>query len=124
MDRFFELRNKLEAEVRTRSSHKNPMYYHALKDLNWCTVVCALLNNELPEQGAVDALLGVKRPKEAVGGVDITDTLVKLVKPGVNVMSILDKYRDTVPDIHDQLRRVINNQHLMVKGFYIVNKEE
>lgn len=124
MKRFFELRDSLAEEVQERSTHKNPMYYHALKDLHWANVVCSLLQNQLPPQSDVDALLGIKQSREQASTTDLSSVLAKQVAPGVNVMTILDKYRDTVPDIHDQLKRVIEQQHLKVKGFYIVNQED
>lgn len=113
---------QLKEEVDERSKHKNPMYYAALNNFRWCSIVVTLMEGQWPMDSEIEAVCGVKqaRTTSPASNIDLT----KLVKPGVNVMDIINKYRDTVSDIHDQLKRVIEQQHLKVKGFYIVNQED
>lgn len=111
---------QLKEEVAERSKHKNPMYYAALNNFRWCGIVVALMEGDWPMDSEVEAVCGVKQAHTST--TDLSGELTKLVKPGANVMTILDKYRDTVPDIHDQLKRVIEQLHYKVEGFYIVQE--
>lgn len=111
---------QLKEEVDERSKHKNPMYYAALNNYRWCSIVVTLMEGQWPMDSEIEAVCGVKQVRSSTTQLDLT----KLVKPGVNVMDIINKYRESVPDIHDQLKRAIEQQHLRVKGFYIVNQED
>ena len=106
--------SQLKAEVDERSKHKNPMYYKALENYRWCSMVMSLMEGDWPMDNEVEAVCGVKQPRQqSVSG------LVLDVKEGDNVMDILDKYRDTVPDIHDRLKEAVKQAGLVVEGFYI-----
>lgn len=107
---------QLEEEVQARSKHKNPMYYAAVNNLRWCSIVSDLLNGMTPDIKEVEAVCGVKQPRTTqTANLDFS----KYIKEGANVMDVLDKYRDTVPDIHDKYRKAIEDAGYVVKGFYI-----
>lgn len=110
---------QLRGEVQERSKHKNPMYYTALNNLRWCSIVDALLNDQAPSGEDVNAVCGIKQARTtnptSVSKVDLTP----YIKDGAKVMDILDKYRDTIPDIHEQLRGVVQKMGYHIDGFYI-----
>ena len=110
-------RKQLEAEVAQRTGHKNPMYYAAVNNLRWCRIVSDLLNNMTPDMNDVEAVCGVKQPRttQPVSNIDLT----KEIAPGVNVMDILNKYRDIEPDIHNKLSKAVKDAGYVVDGFYI-----
>lgn len=111
---------QLEEEVQARSKHKNPMYYAAVNNLRWCRIVSDLLNNMTPDIGDVEAVCGVKqaRTTQPASNIDLT----KEIAPGVNVMDILNKYRDIEPDIHNKLSKAVKDAGYVVQGFYIREK--
>ena len=111
---------QLQEEVKQRSTHKNPMYYTALNNLRWCRIVDALMNGMEPTQEDVEAVCGVKQARVSVGTGD--DSWKKMIKEGANVMDILNKYREAVPDIHDRLEREVASLGYKVQGFYIIKK--
>lgn len=107
---------QLKEEVAQRSSHKNPMFYAALNNLRWCTIVMELMEGDWPMDNEVEAVCGVKQPRTTQSAnLDFS----KYIKEGANVMDVLNKYRDTVPDIHDKYRKAIEDAGYVVKGFYI-----
>ena len=107
---------QLKEEVDQRSKHKNPMFYAALNNLRWCTIVMELMEGDWPMDNEVAAVCGVKQPRTTqTANLDFS----KYIKEGANVMDVLDKYRDTVPDIHDKYRKAIEDAGYVVKGFYI-----
>lgn len=105
---------QLKAEVEERSKHKNPMYYKALENYRWCSIVMELMEGDWPMDNEVEAVCGVKVTRQQT----VSD-LVLDVKEGDNVMEILNKYRDTVPDIHDRLQAAVKQAGLVVEGFYV-----
>lgn len=110
---------QLEDEVKQRSSHKNPMYYAALNNLRWCNIVLTLMEGDWPIDEEVEAVCGVKAERTSTAQrVD----LAAYIKEGTNVMDILNKYRDTVPDIHDRLKQAVTAAGFTINGFYIVKK--
>lgn len=113
---------QLKEEVQARSKHKNPMYYAAVNNLRWCSIVSDLLNGMTPDIKEVEAVCGVKAERtsttQRVSNIDLS----KEIAPGINVMDILNKYRDTVPDIHDRLRQAITAAGFTINGFYIVKQ--
>ena len=111
---------QLQEEVKQRSTHKNPMYYAALNNLRWCRIVSTLMDGGEPDIGDVEAVCGVKQARVSVGTED--DSWKKMIKEGANVMDILNKYREAVPDIHDRLEQEVANLGYKVQGFYIIKK--
>lgn len=113
-------RKQLEDEVKQRSGHKNPMYYAAVNNLRWCRIVSDLLNNMTPDISDIEAVCGVKQPRttQPASNIDLT----KEIAPGVNVMDILNKYRDIEPDIHNKLSKAVKDAGYVVQGFYIRKK--
>lgn len=111
---------QLEEEVQARSKHKNPMYYAAVNNLRWCRIVSDLLNGMTPDISDVEAVCGVKQPRTTQPASNIN--LTKEIAPGVNVMDILNKYRDIEPDIHNKLSKAIEDAGYVVQGFYIRGK--
>lgn len=111
---------QLQEEVKQRSTHKNPMYYAALNNLRWCRIVSTLMNGGEPDIGDVEAVCGVKQARVSAGTGD--DSWKKMIKEGVNVMDILNKYREAVPDIHDRLEQEVANLGYKVQGFYIIKE--
>ena len=111
---------QLEEEVTQRSSHKNPMYYAAVNNLRWCRIVLTLMERDWPVDEEIEAVCGVKqtRTTQPVSNIDLT----KEIAPGTNVMDILNKYRESVPDIHDRLKRAVTAAGFTINGFYIVKK--
>lgn len=105
---------QLKAEVEERSKHKNPMYYKALENYRWCSIVMELMEGDWPMDNEVEAVCGVKVTRQQT----VSD-LVLDIKEGDNVMEILNKYRDTVPDIHDRLQAAVKQAGLVVEGFYV-----
>ena len=110
---------QLQEEVKQRSAHKNPMYYAALNNLRWCRIVHALMNGDEPDIGDVEAVCGVKQARTDPKG---DESWKKMIKEGANVMDILNKYREAVPDIHDRLEQEVANLGYKVRGFYIIKK--
>jgi hypothetical protein len=45
--------------------------------------------------------------------------LTPYIYDGANVMDVLNRYRDTVPDIHDRLKQAVKDAGFIIKGFYI-----
>ena len=111
---------QLQEEVKQRSAHKNPMYYAALNNLRWCRIVSTLMDSGEPDIGDVEAVCGVKQARVSAGTED--DSWKKMIKEGANVMDILNKYREAVPDIHDRLEQEVENLGYKVQGFYIIKK--
>lgn len=111
---------QLQEEVKQRSTHKNPMYYAAVNNLRWCRIVSTLMNGGEPDIGDVEAVCGVKQARTITTGGD--DSWKKMIKEGANVMDILNKYREAVPDIHDRLEQEVANLGYKVQGFYIIKK--
>ena len=111
---------QLQEEVKQRSTHKNPMYYAALNNLRWCRIVNTLMDGGEPDIGDVEAVCGVKQARVSSGTED--DSWKKMIKEGANVMDILNKYREAVPDIHDRLEQEVANLGYKVQGFYIIKK--
>ena len=111
---------QLEEEVTQRSSHKNPMYYAAVNNLRWCRIVLTLMKGDWPMDEEIEAVCGVKqsRTTQPVSNIDLT----KEIAPGINVMDILNKYRESVPDIHDRLKQAVTAAGFTINGFYIVKK--
>lgn len=111
---------QLKEEVDQRSKHKNPMYYTAVNNLRWCRIVNDLLNGMTPDISDIEAVCGVKQPRttQPVSNIDLT----KEIAPGVNVMDILNKYRDIEPDIHNKLSKAVKDAGYVVQGFYIREK--
>ena len=111
---------QLEEEVAQRSSHKNPMYYAAVNNLRWCRIVLTLMEGDWPMDGEIEAVCGVKqsRTTQPISNIDLT----KEIAPGTNVMDILNKYRESVPDIHDRLKQAVTAAGFTINGFYIVKK--
>ena len=111
---------QLEEEVTQRSSHKNPMYYAAVNNLRWCRIVLTLMKGDWPMDEEIEAVCGVKQPRttQPVSNIDLT----KEITPGTNVMDILNKYRESVPDIHDRLKQAVTAAGFTINGFYIVKK--
>ena len=111
---------QLEEEVDQRSKHKNPMFYAALNNFRWCTIVMELMEGDWPMDNEVEAVCGVKQPRttQPASNIDLT----KEIAPGVNVMDILNKYRDIEPDIHNKLGKAIEDAGYVVQGFYIRGK--
>ena len=68
----------------------------------------------------IEAVCGVKQPRTAqpISNIDLT----KEIAPGTNVMDILNKYRESVPDIHDRLKQAVTAAGFTINGFYIVKK--
>lgn len=112
---------QLQEEVKQRSTHKNPMYYAALNNLRWCRIVHALMDGGEPDIGDVEAVCGVKQARTITTGTG-DDSWKKMIKEGANVMDILNKYREAVPDIHDRLEQEVANLGYKVQGFYIIKK--
>ena len=110
---------QLQEEVKQRSTHKNPMYYAALNNLRWCRIVSTLMDGGEPDIGDVEAVCGVKQVRSSTTG---DDSWKKMIKEGANVMDILNKYREAVPDIHDRLEQEVANLGYKVQGFYIIKK--
>lgn len=110
---------QLQEEVKQRSAHKNPMYYAALNNLRWCRIVNTLMDGGEPDIGDVEAVCGVKQARPSPKG---DDSWKKMIKEGANVMDILNKYREAVPDIHDRLEQEVANLGYKVQGFYIIKK--
>lgn len=110
---------QLQEEVKQRSTHKNPMYYAALNNLRWCRIVSTLMDGGEPDIGDVEAVCGVKQARSNPEG---DDSWKKMIKEGANVMDILNKYREAVPDIHDRLEQEVANLGYKVQGFYIIKK--
>lgn len=110
---------QLQEEVKQRSTHKNPMYYTALNNLRWCRIVSTLMDGGEPDIGDVEAVCGVKQARPSLKG---DDSWKKMIKEGANVMDILNKYREAVPDIHDRLEQEVANLGYKVQGFYIIKK--
>lgn len=110
---------QLQEEVKQRSIHKNPMYYAALNNLRWCRIVDTLMNGGEPDIGDIEAVCGVKQARSTTLG---DDSWKKMIKEGANVMDILNKYREAVPDIHDRLEREVANLGYKVQGFYIIKE--
>lgn len=110
---------QLQEEVKQRSTHKNPMYYAAVNNLRWCRIVNALMNGGEPDTGDVEAVCGVKQARSVTPG---DDSWKKMIKEGTNVMDILNKYREAVPDIHDRLEQEVANLGYKVQGFYIIKR--
>lgn len=108
---------QLEDEVAQRSGHKNPMYYAAVNNLRWCRIVLTLMEGDWPMDEEIEAVCGVKQPR-TTQSLDLTS----YIKEGANVMDILNKYRDTVPDIHDRLKQAVTAAGFTINGFYIVKK--
>lgn len=111
---------QLEEEVQARSKHKNPMFYAALNNLRWCRIVDDLLNGITPDPADVNAVCGVKQTRNTQPSSNID--LTKEIAPGVNVMDILNKYRDIEPDIHNKLSKAVKDAGYVVQGFYIREK--
>ena len=111
---------QLEEEVTRRSSHKNPMYYAAVNNLRWCRIVLTLMKGDWPVDEEIEAVCGVKqtRTTQPISNIDLT----KEIAPGTNVMDILNKYRESVPDIHDRLKQAVTAAGFTINGFYIVKK--
>lgn len=111
---------QLEEEVTQRSSHKNPMYYAAVNNLRWCRIVLTLMEGDWPVDEEIEAVCGVKqsRTTQPISNIDLT----KEIAPGTNVMDILNKYRESVPDIHDRLKQAVTAAGFTINGFYIVKK--
>ena len=111
---------QLEEEVTQRSSHKNPMYYAAVNNLRWCRIVLTLMERDWPMDEEIEAVCGVKQPRttQSISNIDLT----KEITPGTNVMDILNKYRESVPDIHDRLKQAVTAAGFTINGFYIVKK--
>lgn len=111
---------QLEEEVQTRSKHKNPMFYAALNNLRWCSIVLTLMEGDWPMDKEVEAVCGIKqaRTTQPASNIDLT----KEIAPGVNVMDILNKYRDIEPDIHNKLSKAVKDAGYVVQGFYIREK--
>lgn len=115
---------QLEEEVTQRSSHKNPMYYAAVNNLRWCRIVLTLMKGDWPMDKEIEA---VNRSRmrcqtntytQPISNIDLT----KEIAPGTNVMDILNKYRESVPDIHDRLKQAVTAAGFTINGFYIVKK--
>lgn len=119
-DMIRDRRIRLEEEVQARSKHKNPMFYAALNNLRWCSIVDDLLNGITPDPNDINAVCGVKqaRTTQPASNIDLT----KEIAPGVNVMDILNKYRDIEPDIHNKLSKAVKDAGYVVQGFYIREK--
>lgn len=111
---------QFEDEVEQRAKHKNPMYYAAVNNLRWCRIVLTLMEGGWPIDEEIEAVCGVKQSRTTQPGTSID--LSKYIKEGANVMDILNKYRDTVPDIHDQLKQAVTAAGFTVNGFYIVKQ--
>ena len=111
---------QLEDEVEQRAKHKNPMYYAAVNNLRWCRTVLTLMEGNWPIDEEIDTLCGNKQPHTPQPGASID--LSKYIKEGANVMDVLNKYRDTVPDIHNQLEQAVTAAGFTVNGFYIVKQ--
>lgn len=110
---------QLEEEVAQRSSHKNPMYYAAVNNLRWCRIVLTLMEGGWPMDEEVEAVCGVKQPRTTQSAnLDFS----KYIKEGTNVMDILNKYRESVPDIHDRLKQAVTAAGFTINGFYIVKQ--
>lgn len=109
---------QLKEEVDERSKHKNPMYYAALNNYRWCSIVVALMERQWPMDNEIEAVCGVKQARQDSIALDLTS----YIHDGANVMDVLNKYRDTVPDIHDRLKQAVKDAGFIVKGFYIRNK--
>lgn len=126
---YEELSSKLENVVRERSSNKNPMYYHALKDYTWSKIVCALANGKEPDAKDWDYVCGVKNRRSSsiqsvsaptkLNNQSLPDEVINMIDDGVKVMDILDKYRDTIPNLHKLLSKAVIDKGFRVEGFYI-----
>lgn len=117
-----ELVAKYDAEVRERSTHKNPQYYHALRNLQWSRCLQAALNNSPLPTDDWSALCGEKSSKSAGSG---SATFNFDPKPGDKVLDLLDKARKRtstpVSDrMHDQFEEALRRNHCHVEGFYVV----
>ena len=110
---------QLEDEVSQRSKHKNPMYYAAVNNLRWCSIVLTLMEGDWPEDSEIEAVCGIKAERTSTTQ---RVNLASYIKEGANVMDILNKYRDTVPDIHDKLKQAVTAAGFTINGFYIVKK--
>lgn len=125
-----QLRERCEAlrqEVKERESHKNPMYYHALMNYSWSKIACALLSGQQPEQSDVDYVCGVKKVRSTTTpGTSLPKDVAKAIEDGsivnIRVMDILDKYRESVPNIHNLLSKALVDNGYAVKGFNIVKQ--
>lgn len=110
-----DLVQKYQEEVTMRSKKKNPQYYHALNNLNWALCLQAALSNKPLPTEAWSRLCGTSRVAPSPVS---TSTLSIELHDGDRIMDILDAHRD-IPDIHDQLKRAIDEQGFKVDGFYI-----
>ncbi len=109
---------QLEEEVQARSKHKNPMYYKALENYRWCSIVSDLLNGMTPDIKEVEAVCGVKSARTSTtqpSAIDLSDEIIE----GANVMDIINRHRD-IPNIHDILKQAIADEGYAVEGFYII----
>lgn len=116
----------LEKETSERSRHKNPQYYHVLKDTTWCRIVVALLKNTAPSEDDINYVLGIRSKQRC--STTLPEDVLNAVKDGsitkMNVMDILDKYRDTVPNLHSMLQNALKEAGYVCKGFHIVTEKE
>ena len=107
---------KYEDEVAERSKKKNPQYYHALNNLNWSRCLQAALAGQPLPPDAWSKLCGSSQGT-SVTSIPCTKLKIEL-HDGDRIMDILDAHRD-IPDIHDQLKRAVDEQGFRVEGFYI-----
>ena len=106
---------KYADEVKMRSSHKNPMYYAAVRNHQWAVCLLAALNNEELPQDVFNALCGNKSKTTTTATVDLKPELT----PGVNIMDVLNRHRD-IPNLHDNVEECMRELHVHVEGFYVV----
>ncbi len=118
-----ELVAKYEAEVRERSTHKNPQYYHALRNLQWSRCLQAALSNQPLPGDDWSALCGEKPSRR--GSMSASTSFNFDPKPGDKVLDLLDEARSRtstpVSDrMHEQFEEALRRNHCHVDGFYVV----
>jgi hypothetical protein len=112
-----ELVSKYEKEVKERSSHKNPMFYTAVRNLQWAQCLLAAVKGEEMPQQAFDAICGIKSKVHT----SLSEDERLAVHEGDNVMDILNKNRD-IPQLHDKIEAKIKQAGLVTEGFYLRRK--
>lgn len=96
---------------------------------SWSRICVALLNDEEPSEDDVNYVCGVRRSKQApMPSTTLPKSLQDAIDDGsitmMNVMDILDRYRDSVPGFHDLLQSALKEAGYVCRGFSIVAMKE
>lgn len=96
---------------------------------SWSRICVALLNDEEPSEDDVNYVCGVRRSKQApMPSTTLPKSLQDAIDDGsittMNVMDILDRYRDSVPGFHDLLQSALKEAGYVCRGFSIVALKE